>query len=119
MKSHPMFLRVFYFAEKGRELPPSSNPRFPSGPELKNNGLLQEEGEKGNMPFLQLQQLLPLESLRRRPWLVGSARIGRGSGKGSPVWCYWADLEILAGWREGATGTRACVGRGARTGLVL
>lgn len=68
---------------------------------------------------MRLHQLLPLASQQRRPWPVGSARIGRGGGggKGSPVWCYWADLEILGGWREGGHAHAPALGGERAQGL--
>nr|XP_021141442.1 uncharacterized protein LOC110357820 isoform X2 [Columba livia] len=64
---------------KGRGLPPSSDPRLPPpGPELKNKRFGRKKRRSKTCCCLQPHQLLPLASRQRRPWRVGSLRIGQG-----------------------------------------
>lgn len=100
MKPHPVFLGAFCFAGEGRELPPSSNPRLPSGPELANQngaaGLCREKGRRQTRNAAALPLASPL-------LLAALGLAGDGGGRMSPARCYWADSGIFwGGRREGA-----------------
>lgn len=101
MKPHPLCFFGGCSARlgKGLEPPPSSNPRLPSCPELKNNGLgRRKKGrrEKHGAPAAPAPRSSALAALA----LAGSG----GAGRRSPVWCYRADLEIFWGGMEGGRG---------------
>lgn len=105
---------VFLFLGKGRVCksggslraepcaPPSPPP--PPSPQKNKRGGRKGAGEE-NMPFP------ATPPWQRAHWP------GPWGKKGSPLWCYRADLEIFwgGGWRHPC----ACVARGARTGRVL
>lgn len=92
MKSHPVFLRAFCFAGEGRELPPSSNPRLPSGPELANKTRAAVLWRKKGRRQTRRSAALPLASP-----LAALGLAGDGGGRRSPARCYRADLEIFGG----------------------
>lgn len=45
---------------------------------------------------------------------MAACGLAGGGGKGSPVWCYWADLEILGGTEGGTQHTHAPASEGER-----
>lgn len=110
MKSH---LTFFCFSGgwvgcvpgKGRGLPPSSDPRLPPpGPELKNKRFGRKKRRSKTCCCLQPHQLLPLASRQRRPWRVGSLRIGQGGWEKEPSLVLLGRLGDFGG--DGGRGTR-------------
>lgn len=121
MKSH---LTFFCFSGgwvgcvpgKGRGLPPSSDPRLlPPGPELKNKRFGRKKRRSKTCCCLQPHQLLPLASRQRRPWRVGSLRIGQGGvGKGAQFGVTGQTWRFWGGWREEDPHTHAPASRRER-----
>lgn len=100
ISSHCFGGRPRYWARTGAAS--QLQPTPPLRPRIKKQAAPEEEGEKENMPFpATLPAPAPSTSAAEALACWQPADWPRRSGKGSPVWCYWADLAILGGWREG------------------